>query len=92
MALPSQGGFSSVRRGSMYRRKRGRRGLSWLIVLLAAFGVTWMLWPSTSIDSKDQIASETTDDAVVETRLQEPTTIAMPPAIVEEATVVNCSY
>ena len=55
MALPSQGGFSSVRRGSMYRRKRGRRGLSWLIVLLAAFGVTWMLWPSTSIDSKDQI-------------------------------------
>ena len=89
MALPSQGGFSSVRRGSMYRRKRGRRGLSWLIVLLAAFGVTWMLWPSTSIDSKDQIASETTDDAVVETRLQEPTTIAMPPAIVEEATVVK---
>ena len=89
MALPSQGGFSSVRRGSMYRRKRGRRGLSWFIVLLAAFGVSWMLWPNTAIDSKDQIASETTDDAVVEAQLQEPITIAMPPAIVEEVIVVK---
>ena len=89
MALPSQGGFSSVRRGSMYRRKRGRRGLSWFIVLLAAFGVSWMLWPSTSIDSKDQIASETTDDAVAQPQPQEPTTIAMPPAIVEEVPVVT---
>ena len=89
MALPSQGGFSSVRRGSMYRRKRGRRGLSWFIVLLAAFGVSWMLWPNTAIDSKDQIASETTDDAVVEAQLQEPITIAMPPTIVEEAIVAK---
>jgi nucleoid-associated protein YgaU len=80
MALPSQGGFSSVRRGSMYRRKRGRRGISWFIVLLAASGVTWMLWPNVS-DSTGTLANQSPDQVSGPIETMTPTTIAMPPTI-----------
>ena len=60
MALPSQGGFSSTRRGSMYRRKRGRRTFSWFIVFVAGAGITWMLWPTGARDDALEEVAETT--------------------------------
>jgi nucleoid-associated protein YgaU len=80
MALPSQGGFSSVRRGSMYRRKRGRRGISWFIVLLAASSVTWMLWPNVA-DNTDTLANQSPDQVNEPIETMNSTTIAMPPAL-----------
>lgn len=45
MSLPSQGGFSSTRRGGMYRRHKRRRSTSWIIVIVAIASLTWLLWP-----------------------------------------------
>jgi lipoprotein-anchoring transpeptidase ErfK/SrfK len=73
MALPSQGGFSSVRRGGMYRRKRGRRGLSWLIVLVTASCITWFLWPSATVEEPVAIAEVTVPAT------HEPVVLATPP-------------
>ena len=90
MALPSQGGFSSTRRGSMYRRKRGRRSFSWFIVIVAGACITWMLWPSGSEDivlEEVAVAEATpmaTTKPIVEKRI-----IAMPPAIFEKPVVVK---
>ncbi|MBC8200482.1 MAG: L,D-transpeptidase family protein [Planctomycetes bacterium] len=81
MALPSQGGFSSVRRGSMYRRRRGRRGLSWLIVLVAALGITWMLWPESTTKEASDVAKVTIQTPKVETA--KPMPIATPPVITQ---------
>ena len=76
MALPSQGGFSSTRRGSMYRRKRGRRTFSWFIVFVAGAGIIWMLWPIGAPDDALEEVAETTP--VIEVK-----SIAMPPAIID---------
>lgn len=78
MALPSQGGFSSTRRGSMYRRKRGRRTFSWLVVLVAGAGITWMLWPTGSdgVDIKKVELAETTSDTPTKE-----VPVAMPPVV-----------
>ncbi len=45
MALPSQGGFSSLRGGGMYRRRRRRNGVTWVFVGIVVIGLTWMFWP-----------------------------------------------
>ncbi len=82
MALPSQGGFSSVRRGSMYRRKRGRKGVSWLIVVVTATGITWLLWPNSSTEDRAEIAQAPLELPVVEE--VKPTFIATPPVIAEK--------
>ena len=75
MALPSQGGFSSIRRGSMYRRKRGRRGLSWLIVFIVFSGVAWVVWPSDSTETTEDIQVAQSTPAGIE----KPIVIATPP-------------
>ena len=75
MALPSQGGFSSIRRGSMYRRKRGRRGLSWLIVFIVFSGVAWVVWPSDSTETSEVIQVAQSTPEVIE----KPIVIATPP-------------
>jgi lipoprotein-anchoring transpeptidase ErfK/SrfK len=75
MALPSQGGFSSIRRGSMYRRKRGHRGLSWLIVFIVFSGVAWVVWPSDSTETTEVIQVAQSTPAIIE----KPIVIATPP-------------
>ena len=75
MALPSQGGFSSVRRGSMYRRKRGRRGLSWLIVIVVFSGVAWVVWPNDSTETTEVIQAAQSTPQVI----KKPIVIATPP-------------
>jgi lipoprotein-anchoring transpeptidase ErfK/SrfK len=75
MALPSQGGFSSIRRGSMYRRKRGRRGLSWLIVFIVFSGVAWVVWPSDSTETSEVIQVAQSTPEVI----KKPIVIATPP-------------
>jgi len=73
MALPSQGGFSSVRGGGSYRRRRRRKSASWLIVgVIAIGGATWLLWPS----SGEELVSP---QAMVEVT-NKTETVAMPPA------------
>ncbi len=83
MALPSQGGFSSVRRGGMYRRKRGRRGMSWFIVIVTASGITWLLWPNSS--TKEVVVAQVAEAPEELPILQEskPSHIATPPVITE---------
>ncbi len=83
MALPSQGGFSSVRRGSMYRRKRGRRGLSWFIVIIAAVGITWMLWPNRTVEDLIEVTKAPAEIPVIEPD-ETPVVIATPPVIVQK--------
>ena len=75
MALPSQGGFSSVRRGSMYRRKRGRRGLSWLIVIVVFSGVAWIVWPSDSTETSEVIQAAQSTPQIIKKSI----VIATPP-------------
>ena len=45
MVLPSQGGYSSVRGGNMYRRRRKRSAISWLLLIGAGGFVTYLVWP-----------------------------------------------
>lgn len=84
MALPSQGGFSSVRRGSMYRRRRGRRSTSWFIVVIAAAGITWLLWPDNQTVNTEEVA--TLDDPTI--AIEEPTEFATPPVISQRPEMV----
>ncbi len=72
MALPSQGGFSSFRSGGMYRRRRRRRGVSWLFVIIAALCATWILLPNDK-------NNETSDS--FETPVQRVEQLATPPEI-----------
>ncbi len=58
MALPSQGGFSSFRRGGMYRRRRRRRGVSWLFAILVAGGGTWVVWPNNNAVEVNEVIAE----------------------------------
>ena len=82
MALPSQGGFSSVRRGSMYRRKRGRRGLSWLIVIVVFSGVAWIVWPSDSTETSEVIQAAQSTSQII----KKPIVIATPPVRAQNQT------
>ena len=82
MALPSQGGFSSVRRGSMYRRKRGRRGLSWLIVIVVFSGVAWIVWPSDSTETSEVIQAAQSTPQII----KKPIVIATPPVRAQNQT------
>ncbi len=80
MSLPSQSGISLARRGTMYRRKRGRKKLSWLLVIATAAAITWFLWP-------DQQIVEFEEVAVVQTPTI-PTPPALPPVVETPAPVV----
>ena len=82
MALPSQGGFSSVRRGGMYRRKRGRRGLSWLIVIVVFSGVAWIVWPSDSTETSEVIQAAQSTSQII----KKPIVIATPPVRAQNQT------
>ena len=58
MALPSQGGFSSVRGSNMYRRRRRkRRPMSWVLLLVAAAVTIYFIWP----DKDNQESLNTTN-------------------------------
>ena len=72
MALPSQGGFSSLRGGGMYRRRRRRAGVTWLFVGVVVVGLTWMFWP-------DSEALELPEPMIEISTLAEP--IASPPVL-----------
>ncbi len=78
MALPSQGGFSSVRGGGSYRRRRRRKSASWLIVGVIAVGCVWLFWPN----GGEELLSP---QAMVEVT-NKPATVALPP-VVEKTTV-----
>ena len=87
MALPSQGGFSSVRRGTMYRRRRGRRGLSWLLVIAAASCITWMVWPESAPQEAAQATIETTlivPTVIPKVEVAKRLSIATPPIITQK--------
>ena len=49
MSLPSQSGISHARRGTMYRRRRGRKKFSWFLIIATGGAVTWFLWPDQKI-------------------------------------------
>jgi LysM repeat protein len=72
MALPSQGGFSSLRGGGMYRRRRRRTGVTWLFVGVVIVGLTWMFWP-------DSEALELPEPMIEISSVTEP--IATPPVV-----------
>ncbi len=75
MALPSQGGFSSVRQGGSYRRRRRSHGTSW-IVLLAVGGITtWYFWPEDNLG---------TDSGAVISMAGDTSPIATPPKVAED--------
>ncbi len=80
MSLPSQSGISLARRGTMYRRRKGRKKLSWLLVIAVGASITWFLWP-------DQQVVEFEEVAVVEEK-RSPTPSVLPPPIEELAPVV----
>nr|MBC8202663.1 hypothetical protein [Planctomycetota bacterium] len=56
MSLPSQSGISLARRGTMYRRKKGRKKLSWLLVIAAGAAITWFLWPDQQVIEFKEVA------------------------------------
>ena len=86
MALPSQGGFSSVRQGGSYRRRRRSRGTSWLVLFAIAACTTWYLWPDsdsdTSFNAPIPVAGDSGDIATPPKIAEEPS-IVRPPTIVE---------
>jgi len=56
MSLPSQSGISLARRGTMYRRRKGRKKLSWLLVITAGTAITWFLWPDDQVVDFEEVA------------------------------------
>ena len=96
MALPSQGGFSSVRQGGSYRRRRRSHGTSWIILLAIGGLTTWYFWPEDTLDTESDpvitMAGETnpfaTPPKIADDPIEiEPTTVVETP-IVQEPTVV----
>ena len=75
MSLPSQSGISLARRGTMYRRKRGRKKLSWFLVISTGALITWFLWPHQQVIEFKEVA------VVDEQR-------TLPPLVIEEPTPV----
>ena len=61
MVLPSQGGYSSVRGGNMYRRRRKRSAFSWLLVIGAGAFVTYLVWPDGESSESDTETIATND-------------------------------
>ncbi|MDP7008028.1 MAG: L,D-transpeptidase family protein [Phycisphaerales bacterium] len=57
MSLPSQSGMSLARRGTMYRRRRGRKKFSWFLVFAAGAAITWFLWPDQTSVQFEEVAS-----------------------------------
>jgi len=57
MALPSQGGYSSVRGGNMYRRRRKRSAYSWLLMIGAGVFVTYLVWPDGETSENETIVT-----------------------------------
>ena len=51
MALPSQGGFTSARRGNVYRRRRKRGLASWVILFAAVCTIGYFVWPDADEDT-----------------------------------------
>ena len=93
MALPSQGGFSSVRQGGSYRRRRRSHGTSWLVLFAIAACTTWYLWPEgdseSSLDSSIPVTGEaetvaTPSMAARESHEERPTTNVKTPLFVAE--------
>ncbi len=78
MALPSQGGFSSLRGGGMYRRRRRRRSITWIFALVVVGGFTWIVWPDGELTDSVEPSAEL---------IVEPPVIATPPRVMETETV-----
>lgn len=96
MALPSQGGFSSVRQGGSYRRRRRSHGTSWIVLLAIGGLTTWYFWPEDELGTESanviSMAGDTTPLAtppkVAEDPVEiEPTTVAETPMIHEPKVV-----
>ena len=62
MALPSQGGFSSVRQGGSYRRRRRSHGTSWIILLAIGGLTTWYFWPEDTLSTDSGSLISMSDD------------------------------
>ena len=75
MALPSQGGFSSVRQGGSYRRRRRSRRTSWIVLLAIGGLTTWYFWPEDTLD---------TDSGTVISMSGDSNPIATPPKVAED--------
>ena len=61
MSLPSQSGISHARRGTMYRRRRGRKKFSWFLIIATGGAVTWFLWPDQKIVAFEEVTSVEVD-------------------------------
>ena len=61
MVLPSQGGYSSVRGGNMYRRRRKRSAVSWLLLIGAGAFVTYLVWPDGETSNSETVTIVTND-------------------------------
>lgn len=71
MSLPSQSGLSLARRGTMYRRRKGRKKLSWLLVIATATAITWFLWPTDQTVEFEEVAAKNVE--------QTPSLLEIPP-------------
>ena len=97
MALPSQGGFSSVRQGGSYRRRRRSHGTSWIVLLAIGGLTTWYFWPedtpSTDPGSLISMSDDTdlvaTPPKVAEDPVELEPTIIVETPMVQEPTVVE---
>jgi hypothetical protein len=77
MALPSQGGFSSVRQGGSYRRRRRSHGTSWIVLLAIGGLTTWYFWPEGDLATDSGTGISMSGDT---------NTIATPPKVAEDST------
>ena len=64
MSLPSQSGISHARRGTMYRRRRGRKKFSWFLIIATGGAITWFLWPDQKIVAFEAVTSVEVDLAL----------------------------
>ena len=80
MALPSQGGFSSVRQGGSYRRRRRSHGTSWIILLAIGGLTTWFFWPEDTRSTDSNSIISMSDDTNL---------VATPPKIAEDPNTIE---
>ncbi len=83
MVLPSQGGYSSVRGGNMYRRRRKRSAISWLLLIGAGAFVTYLVWPDGETSNSETGTIVANDFQEISMPVAE---LPDPPTIVAEAT------